>query len=135
MGKFVRCDDATKEKTRLGFARLMIDVPFGKPIPEYIKFLDVDGSVICLKVEFEWKPLLCSKCNGIGHDTSQCIKGKKEVPQKITPVAPISTPVEKPNNFDVTWSKDGKYHVANTPARNIIRFSRQEIVETGLQSI
>ncbi|XP_074315285.1 uncharacterized protein LOC141651471 [Silene latifolia] len=164
MGTFVRCDDATKEKTRLGFARVMIDVPFGKPIPEKIKFLDVDGSVICLKVEFEWKPLLCTQCNGIGHDTSQCRKGKTDAPQKkvvqpvgkqqwrpkqkkpvaappvvtppaAEPTAPVSTPVEIPNNFEVNWTRDGKYHVADTPARRIIRYSRQEMVETGLQAI
>ncbi|XP_074265880.1 uncharacterized protein LOC141588331 [Silene latifolia] len=164
MGTFVRCDDATKEKTRLGFARVMIDVPFGKPIPEKIKFLDVDGSVICLKVEFEWKPLLCTQCNGIGHDTSKCRKGKTDAPQKkvvqpvgkqqwrpkqkkpvaappvvtppaAEPTAPVSTPVEIPNNFEVNWTRDGKYHVVDTPARRIIRYSRQEMVKTGLQAI
>ncbi|XP_074266067.1 uncharacterized protein LOC141588528 [Silene latifolia] len=71
LGKFVRCDEATEAKTRLGFARVMIDVPFGKPIPDDVKFMDTDGSVVSLKVEFEWKPLLCTQCKGIGHESSK----------------------------------------------------------------
>ncbi|XP_074266808.1 uncharacterized protein LOC141590095 [Silene latifolia] len=86
MGKFVRCDDATQGKTRLSFARVMIDVPFGQPIPESVKFRDVDGSTISLKVEFEWKPLLCTQCQGVGHEAAKCRKGKKDgkkdIPQK-----------------------------------------------------
>ncbi|XP_074290733.1 uncharacterized protein LOC141617431 [Silene latifolia] len=145
----------------------MIDVPFGQPIPDSVKFRDVDGSRVCLKVEFEWKPLLCTQCQGVGHEAAKCRKGKKEgkkdIPQKntsqvgtkqwrpkqnqkpaVTVVAspptpkediPVKTPIEKPNNFDVSWSKNGKYHVANTPALKIIRLSRQEIVESGLKSM
>ncbi|XP_074300991.1 uncharacterized protein LOC141632336 [Silene latifolia] len=169
MGKFVRCDDATQGKTRLSFARVMIDVPFGHPIPEAVKFRDVDGSTISLKVEFEWKPLLCTQCQGVGHEAAKCRKGKKDgkkdIPQKtvnavrkkqwrpkqtqkpavtVTVVSPppntqedipVSTPFEKPNNFEVSWSRNGKYHMADTPAHKIIRLSRQEIVETGHQAM
>ncbi|XP_074297875.1 uncharacterized protein LOC141628669 [Silene latifolia] len=134
LGKYVRCDDATQGKRRLSFAKVMIDVPFGQPIPESVKFRDVDGSTISLKVEFEWKPLLCTQCQGVGHESVKCRKGKKDgkkdIPQKtvnqvgknqwrpkqtqkpaVTVVAspptpnediPVSTPIEKPNNFEVS---------------------------------
>ncbi|XP_074263471.1 uncharacterized protein LOC141586209 [Silene latifolia] len=172
MGTYVRSDDATNEKTRLGFARVMIDVPFGKPIPETVKFLDEDGNVVSLRVEFEWKPIVCAKCKGIGHSSNSCRKegveknkvptqmverkqwrpkqskqptGKQPTVSVVTPAAapsPVSpvgevvvTPVEKPNQFDVEWSRNGKYHMITTPTRNIIRLSRQEIVEAGLRSM
>ncbi|XP_074299638.1 uncharacterized protein LOC141630782 [Silene latifolia] len=158
MGKFIRCDGATTEKTWLSFARVMIDVPFGKPIPSNVKFMDSDGSILSLKVEFEWKPILCTKCQGIGHETAKCRKEKKGDTQKVpaqkggqkqwrskqavvpgtstsvgsptisAPSVTECTPYEKPNNFDVTWATNGKYHMANTPARKIIRHSRQEIL-------
>ncbi|XP_074315533.1 uncharacterized protein LOC141651732 [Silene latifolia] len=172
LGAFVRCDAATTDKTRLGFDRVMVDVKFGAPIPESIKFLDEDGCLLKIKVEFEWKPLLCVKCNGIGHESKKCKtlkepgtqkvvvqqKGKQQwrPKQKIKPTAApsvvitttppvvtnipnpeavVSTPVEKPNQFQVSWSRDGKYHMDNTPAKNIIRLSRQEILEAGRSSI
>ncbi|XP_074299016.1 uncharacterized protein LOC141630021 [Silene latifolia] len=175
MGTYVRCDDAINEKTRLGFARVMIDVPFGKLISEKVKFLDEDGNVVSLRVEFEWKPIACAKCKGIGHSASfyrkegvekktaptQKVERKQWRPKQskqptgkqptvsdipvVTPVVtppPVTlvgevaaTPVEKPNQFDVEWSRNGKYHMITTPARNIIRLSRQEIVEAGLSSM
>ncbi|XP_074283572.1 uncharacterized protein LOC141608117 [Silene latifolia] len=161
LGKFIRSDAATEEKTRLGFSRVMVEVPFGRAIPEKVKFLDEDGIVVSLKVDFEWKPILCKKCNGIGHETSKCKKpqtasvpqsgkgnGKKQewrpkvkqatkvaslpvTPPVINPPEELVTPVEKPNAFQVSWSRNGKYHMAHTPARNVIRLSRQELLDKG----
>ncbi|XP_074290277.1 uncharacterized protein LOC141617008 [Silene latifolia] len=69
-------DTATVDKTMLGFARVMVDVPFGLRIPENVKFLDEDGQVVSIPVEFEWKPILCKQCGGIGHETATCRKPK-----------------------------------------------------------
>ncbi|XP_074304025.1 uncharacterized protein LOC141638510 [Silene latifolia] len=172
LGTFVRCNAATTDKTRLGFARVMIDVKFGGHIPESIKFMDEDGCLVQIKVEFEWKPLLCVKCQRIGHESGKCQKPKENGAQKVVtqqkgkqqwrpkqkakptaappvvitttphvvanapaPETVVRTPVEKPNQFQVSWGRDGKYHMDNTPARNIIRLSRQEILEAGRSSI
>ncbi|XP_074292743.1 uncharacterized protein LOC141619622 [Silene latifolia] len=95
LGKFVQMDVATKDKTRLGFARVMLEVPFGKPLPASVKFMDEDGVVVTIKVVWEWKPLLCKH---------------------------------------FSWERNGKYHVAQTPAKKIIRFSRQELIDKGQSS-
>ncbi|XP_074318396.1 uncharacterized protein LOC141655205 [Silene latifolia] len=83
LGSFVYCDTAIVDKTRLGFARVMVDVPFGAPIPDSVRFLDEDGCVVKIRVEFEWKPLLCSKCKGIGHETASCKKAKVTEARKV----------------------------------------------------
>ncbi|XP_074315394.1 uncharacterized protein LOC141651588 [Silene latifolia] len=43
--------------------------------------------------------------------------------------------MEKPNQFQVSWEWNGKYHVAQTPAKKIIKFSRQELINKGAQAI
>ncbi|XP_074265375.1 uncharacterized protein LOC141587805 [Silene latifolia] len=161
LGKFVQCDVATKDKTRLGFARVMVEVPFGKAIPDKLKFLDEDGRVVVINVVSEWKPLLCTSCKGVGHATATCrkmkqpqapeTKAQKETvkqwkPKARQPAEPagslpsseetcLVTPIEKPNQFQVTWGKNGKYHVAQTPAKKIIRFSRQELLDKRYSSV
>ncbi|XP_074318694.1 uncharacterized protein LOC141655516 [Silene latifolia] len=161
LGKFIQCDVATKDKTRLGFARVMVKVPFGQAIPDKIKFLDEDGHVVVINVVSEWKPLLCTSCKGVGHATANCRKMKQpqapktKAPKEVVkqwrpkarkpsePVVPLPTteesglitPIEKPNQFQVTWGKNGKYHVAQTPAKRIIQFSRQELLDKGYSSI
>ncbi|XP_074302371.1 uncharacterized protein LOC141633929 [Silene latifolia] len=169
LGKFVQCDAATKDKTRLGFARVMVEVPFGKAIHASVKFLDEDGIVVTIKVECEWKPVLCKKCQGVGHEATNCRKASPPQSQKVTvpkegqkqwrpktlpkktgipvvakPVVSIQeepkdmevvhTPVELPNQFQVSWARNGKYHMVNTPAKKIIRLSRQELLDHGRSS-
>ncbi|XP_074291904.1 uncharacterized protein LOC141618721 [Silene latifolia] len=142
MGKFVRCDGATTEKTRLSFARVMIDVPFGKPIPSNVKFMDSDGSILSLKCRKEKKGDT-KKVPAQKGGQKQWRPKQAVVPVPSTSVAspPISapsvtecTPYEKPNNFEVTWATNGKYHMANTLARKIIRHSRQEILAANAGS-
>ncbi|XP_074288113.1 uncharacterized protein LOC141613276 [Silene latifolia] len=165
LGKFVQMDVATKDKTRLGFARVMLEVPFGKPLPGSVKFMDEDGVVVTIKVVWEWKPTLCKHCKVVGHESEKCRKVKPSQPQQnknvkevqkqwrpkvpqgrpnapvvvhVSTVSPtetgLVTPLEKPNQFQVSWERNGKYHVVNTPAKKIIRFSRQELIDKGQSS-
>ncbi|XP_074290503.1 uncharacterized protein LOC141617216 [Silene latifolia] len=134
------CDEATSAKTRLGFARVMVEVPFGRQIPKCVKFMDEDGHTVSLKVDFEWKPIACSKCKGLGHETANCRKGSTGT-QKVAPAPPMKKqwrPKQqngKQNAITRVLRLNGKYHMVATPAHNIIRLSRQEIVEAGLSSI
>ncbi|XP_074293102.1 uncharacterized protein LOC141620021 [Silene latifolia] len=118
-----------KEKTRIGYARVMIEVQIGQTLPDTVKFLDENGDLVVIGVEFEWKPLVCDVCKGIGHGVEDCRKAKK-------PVAPTKRkPGAKPavNNFK-TPAVGHKVSTASfgpNPARPIIRLSRQEISDGG----
>ncbi|XP_074293363.1 uncharacterized protein LOC141620371 [Silene latifolia] len=81
VGKYIRSDASTEEKTRLGFARVLLKVPFGKALPDSVKFLDEDGKIVKLRVECEWKPIVCQTCGGTGHETDKCRKPKKNKSQ------------------------------------------------------
>ncbi|XP_074271466.1 uncharacterized protein LOC141595400 [Silene latifolia] len=140
VGKFQRADQATIDKTRLGFARVMIEVTVGQQFPGKVKFLDERGQIVSLDVEFEWKPTICSKCKGIGHEQATCRTGtqntsKKKIVQKVwkpvvkAPVDPIlvtqtprtsimqntiSTPVKSISSACVTPERSFKDATVNT---------------------
>ncbi|XP_074306069.1 uncharacterized protein LOC141641297 [Silene latifolia] len=71
VGKYVKSDQATTEKTRLGFARVMVEMMVDQPLPSEVLFKDEKGDVIKVEVEYEWRPITCSKCQGMGHDGDQ----------------------------------------------------------------
>ncbi|XP_074306320.1 uncharacterized protein LOC141641562 [Silene latifolia] len=74
LGNYVRADNATIDKTRLGYARLMIEVQVGQDFPDKLYFNDEHGRQNCVLVEYEWKLIVCSLCKGIGHHQSICRK-------------------------------------------------------------
>ncbi|XP_074289212.1 uncharacterized protein LOC141614360 [Silene latifolia] len=74
---YVKSVTATEQKTRLGFARVMMELKLGQKFPEKIKFLDEKKQVIYVPVVYEWKPSVCTKCNQIGHDQDKCRKHKR----------------------------------------------------------
>ncbi|XP_074305233.1 uncharacterized protein LOC141640282 [Silene latifolia] len=74
VGKYMRADSATMDKTRLGYARIMVEVEVGQEFPDKIYFKDEKGSIVCVCVEYEWKPVVCGSCKGIGHTKDVCKK-------------------------------------------------------------
>ncbi|XP_074271274.1 uncharacterized protein LOC141595202 [Silene latifolia] len=80
VGTYQKSDQATMDKTRLGYARVMVELTVGNKFPSKVRFRDETGSIVSLPVEYEWKPSLCIKCKGIGHEAANCRKEMK--PQK-----------------------------------------------------
>ncbi|XP_074314439.1 uncharacterized protein LOC141649654 [Silene latifolia] len=56
IGKFMRADGPTIDKTRLGYARLMTEVEIGQDLPYRLFFKDEKGVENCVVVEYEWRP-------------------------------------------------------------------------------
>ncbi|XP_074298590.1 uncharacterized protein LOC141629499 [Silene latifolia] len=84
VGSFIKCDDATFHRNFLGFARIMIEVDVGQEFPDIITFLNEHGVSKQLKVVYDWLPLKCTACKGLGHLTENCRKGMiKPVSRKI----------------------------------------------------
>ncbi|XP_074299291.1 uncharacterized protein LOC141630358 [Silene latifolia] len=80
VGKYVKSDSPTDSKTRLGFARVMVELQLGQAFPNSIKFLDEKLNVMTVDIEYEWKPSVCTKCKQIGHEKEQC---RKNTQQKV----------------------------------------------------
>ncbi|XP_074282464.1 uncharacterized protein LOC141606985 [Silene latifolia] len=94
LGKFLKRDAATEAKTRLGYARLLVEVEIGQDFPEDLSFLDEKGNEIRIQVEYEWKPTVCSTCKGIGH-TKEICKPPKATRHDMRPPKPPAKPPQK----------------------------------------
>ncbi|XP_074317080.1 uncharacterized protein LOC141653264 [Silene latifolia] len=98
IGHYVKSDPSTELKTRLGFARVMVELKLGQAFPKSIKFLDEKKQEVTIYIVYEWKPSLCTKCKQLGHEKDQCRKGKNiakpPIPQKVwRPVKKSAGPI------------------------------------------
>ncbi|XP_074267096.1 uncharacterized protein LOC141590399 [Silene latifolia] len=104
IGTPIRPDRATEKKEYLEYARFMVEVKLGQSLPDKIEFIDDKDIVQSQEVSYEWKPLVCSQCSGIGHDAAMCRKraaeARKKPAQKVwrpkvqVPVKPADAPVQ-----------------------------------------
>ncbi|XP_074283130.1 uncharacterized protein LOC141607675 [Silene latifolia] len=114
LGKFIKRDGATEDKTRLGYARLLIEVDIGQEFPDKFFFLDEKGKEVCVLVEYEWKPTICSTCKGICHTQDMCRKKDTSVP-----VTKPSKPGPKPG--DKVWRPIQRPSQTAQPATPIVQ--------------
>ena len=54
LGILLRIDKQTMEKTYLNYARLLLDLPFEGPFPEFVEYINDKGVVTRQQVPFEW---------------------------------------------------------------------------------
>ncbi|KAI0530918.1 hypothetical protein KFK09_000466 [Dendrobium nobile] len=71
IGVPIAADSLTEQKSRLTFARVCVLVDFSATYPEVI-IVSLDGDVVCLKVQYEWRPFPCSHCKSLMHFSSSC---------------------------------------------------------------
>ncbi|XP_074271290.1 uncharacterized protein LOC141595221 [Silene latifolia] len=126
VGKFVKSDLAKEEKTRLGYARVMVELEVDQKLPAKIAFKDEKGFVIEVAIEYEWRPVKCKYCMGMGHEMEQCRRGVQEKP-KSRHVKQVWRPVVKqasgnkvtvattPVNKEVTVAVTPSKQISNTP--------------------
>lgn len=88
IGTLIKADRATTERELLSYAWVMIEVSVRLDLPNVIEFMDEWGHMVLQEVKYEWKPIYCHNCGGMGHDTEKCIrllcsrtKGTKWVPK------------------------------------------------------
>lgn len=78
IGKPVKADTATTTRQQLMFARVLIEVTLNHPLPNTIMFENELGCIVEQKVEYEWKPILCTHCKNYGHEIQNCRKVAKD---------------------------------------------------------
>ncbi|XP_030510959.1 uncharacterized protein LOC115725539 [Cannabis sativa] len=74
VGEPIMVDDATKERDKLSYPRVLIQVSIHQEFPGTIYFEDEHGNNIPVEIFYEWKPIRCGNCKGIGHATLDCRK-------------------------------------------------------------
>ncbi|XP_062109524.1 uncharacterized protein LOC133820993 [Humulus lupulus] len=92
IGKPIMVDKFTRERTRVLFARMMVEMYIIDNSPRTIQFLNEHGQLLEQGVEYEWLSVKCKTCAGFGHSMADCrkemqIQGiKKDIPSKNPPV-------------------------------------------------
>lgn len=87
-------DQTTKNKDKLLYARVLMEIQVGQNYPDEVHFMNEKGLKVTQKVAYEWLPIQCSKCHGIGHRSEVC---KKNTGKKIW-VAKTSVRIEPQQN-------------------------------------
>ncbi|KAL9246084.1 hypothetical protein vseg_019663 [Gypsophila vaccaria] len=100
IGKYVKSHYATEERNKIGFARVMVELKIDQKLPGTVAFKDEQGQLINVEVEYEWKPVTCANCQGMGHTTEQCRKIKPKSVQKPA-TRQVWQPVAKVNKGSV----------------------------------
>lgn len=72
VGKVIKMDQATKEKEKLNFARVMVEIGINDTLPDSIVFCNEHGNRMEQKVEYEWRPIQCTQCKGFRHELENC---------------------------------------------------------------
>ncbi|XP_062100614.1 uncharacterized protein LOC133806542 [Humulus lupulus] len=110
LGRMIKQDQATMNRDKLEFARVLIEMDISKGFPNSIKFEDEKRSLVYLEVSYEWKPEKCATCDGIGHTSNVCKKAKvveqmKKIwkPKEVTET--VKNPPEKETEDDQRFKK------------------------------
>lgn len=74
LGKPVKVDMTTKNRDRLNFARILIEMSIDHEFPDQLVFINKNGIEVCVEIEYEWKPIQCANCQLMGHHEKECRK-------------------------------------------------------------
>lgn len=84
IGKPIQVDESTKNRDKLLFPRVLVEVKMGQDFPTSITFTDEFDMEVEVSIHYEWLPKLCNKCKGIGHEATEC-RNKATITQKWVP--------------------------------------------------
>ncbi|XP_074293049.1 uncharacterized protein LOC141619947 [Silene latifolia] len=75
VGRPICADEFTTNKSKLAFARILIEVDLSKDLPTSVSFKTPFRGRVEQKIEYEWLPYFCQACRRIGHTKDKCRAG------------------------------------------------------------
>uniref|UniRef100_A0A803P8U6 DUF4283 domain-containing protein n=1 Tax=Cannabis sativa TaxID=3483 RepID=A0A803P8U6_CANSA len=72
IGKPIMVDQHTKDRTRLQYARVLVEMEITDAPPRFIPFFNEFGQLQDQNVEYEWLPANCTQCSKFGHTKATC---------------------------------------------------------------
>lgn len=71
VGRPLHTDECTINQTRVGFARILVDVDISQAAVKSIRPKTSSGKIFEQPVTYEWFPSFCQKCQKLGHVCGQ----------------------------------------------------------------
>lgn len=143
LGTCLKVDNVTNTKSRLMFARVLVDMNVADGFPEELFFYNECDtiSVGC------WLPMYCAKCFQFGHNISYCRKGQSKANKPLLEVdvdgfrpyrkrfhATISkqvNPMEEVDELDSLSDTSDKENIPNPDKSNSVLEQIAVVVENG----
>lgn len=63
LGLVFKVDEATLSKTRMSFARVLVEMIVEEGFPDKLYFSNEYDEIITQPVQYDWIPIWCSKCS------------------------------------------------------------------------
>ncbi|XP_062080393.1 uncharacterized protein LOC133785153 [Humulus lupulus] len=117
--KPIMVDQHTRDRTRVQFARVLVEMDITDAPPRMIQFLNENGQLVEQGIDYEWLPVKCKTCLGYGHIMADCRKGEVEKkvrnterkapmtkPEELTQNPPISVPISSKMKPSGSGKKD-----------------------------
>ncbi|KAB5534597.1 hypothetical protein DKX38_017683 [Salix brachista] len=96
VGKPLSCDQQTHNCTKLEYARVCVEIDTSLP---YVHSFEIESMLspepMQVMVEYEWKPVMCSKCSVFDHSCDDPIDTLKGIDQPRPAIAHI---IENPKS-------------------------------------
>lgn len=89
IGKLMKINLATRNRDKLQYARVMVEIKMDQEFPGIISFVYEQDNITCVDFHYEWKPIVCRIRKGMGHETKDCVKTvvrKEWRPKKVVEV-------------------------------------------------
>ncbi|KAM6589753.1 hypothetical protein CsatA_012358 [Cannabis sativa] len=77
VGEPIMVDNVTKERERLNYPKVLIEVRIDQQFPDKLEFENEHGNNTHVGIKYEWKPIACNNCYDQGHLTDDCKKNAK----------------------------------------------------------
>ncbi|XP_062114133.1 uncharacterized protein LOC133825166 [Humulus lupulus] len=87
VGKPIMVDQHTRDRTRVQFARVLVEMDITDSPPRIIQFLNEHGQLVEQGIDYEWLPMKCKHCSGYGHLMAECRKGENVTKGKLNVAA------------------------------------------------
>lgn len=107
LGDPIKRDEATRNKDKVQYARILVEVRLEQEFPEQIYFINEYDERITVPVTYEWKPTLCSVCKGLGHEAAECRRRVKQVWQAKPKVPEVVQVHDKTDRQESPVDPDG----------------------------
>lgn len=75
LGRAIRIDNAIKNKDIMQFARVLVELDVNQGFHDLISFTNEDDELVSIKVQYDWKPQVCGKCNRFRNLADSCKVG------------------------------------------------------------